>query len=72
VTVYIDDILIYSFTLSEYQRHVQMILKQLQKVSLQYDIKKCKFHAIEVMYLDLIVFHDDIKMNFVKIEVIVD
>ena len=29
VTVYIDDILIYSFTLSEHQKYVQMILEQL-------------------------------------------
>src|SRR5437773_397662 len=72
VTVYIDDILIYSFTLSEHQRHVQMILEQLQEASLQCDIKKCKFHATEVTYLDLIVFHNDIKMNSVKIEVIVN
>ena len=34
VTAYIDDILIYSFTLSEYQKHVQMIFEQLQEVSL--------------------------------------
>src|SRR5438034_5974898 len=72
VTAYIDDILIYSFTLSEHQKHVQMILEQLQEVSLQCDIKKCKFHATEVMYLDLIVFCNDIKMNSVKIEAIVD
>ena len=72
VIMYIDNILIYSFTLSEHWRHVQMILEQLQEVSLQYDIKKCKFHATEITYLNLIVFYDDIKMNSVKIEVIVD
>ena len=71
MTVYINNILIYSFTLSEYQRHVQMILKQLQEVSLQYNIKKCKFHVTKVTYLDLIISHDDIKMNSVKIEVII-
>ena len=72
VTAYIDNILIYSFTLSEHQRHVQMILEQLQEVSLQCDIKKCKFHATEIMYLDLIVSHNDIKMNSIKIEAIID
>src|SRR5436190_4305919 len=72
MTAYIDDILIYLFTLSEHQKHVQMILKQLQEADLQCDIKKCKFHATEVTYLDLIVSHNDIKMNSVKIEAIVD
>src|SRR6266487_1015625 len=72
VTAYIDDILIYSFMLSEHQRHVQMILKQLQEAGLQCDIKKCKFHATEITYLDLIVSHNDIKMNSVKIKAIID
>ncbi len=72
VTAYIDDILIYLFTLSEHWRHVWMILEQLQEVNLQCDIKKCKFHVTEIMYLDLIIFCDDIKMNSIKIKAIVD
>src|SRR5436190_12910388 len=70
--VYIDDILIYSSTLFKHQKHVQMILKQLQEADLQCDIKKCKFHAIKITYLSLIVFHNDIKMNSVKIKTIID
>jgi len=49
-----------------------MIHEWLWEVSLQYDIKKCKFHAIEIMYLNLIIFCNDIKMNFVKIKAIID
>src|SRR5438034_9489935 len=70
VIMYIDDILIYSFTLSEHQKHVQMILKQLQEVSLQCDIKKYKFHVIKMTYFKLIVFQKKLKMNSTKIEVI--
>ena|SRR5205085_9786811 len=69
--VYINDILIYSFILSEHQKHMQMILEQLQETDLQCNIKKYKFHAIKIMYLDLIIFHNDIKMNSVKIEAII-
>ena len=72
VTTYIDDILIYSFTLSEHKKHVRMMLKCLKNTELQYDIKKCKFHATEITYLDLIIFYDDIKMNSIKIKIIVD
>ena len=72
VIVYIDDILIYSSTLFKHQKHVQMILEQLQETDLQCDIKKCTFHVMKIMYLDLIVSHDDIKMNSVKIKAIVD
>ena len=72
VTVYIDDILIYLSMLFKHQKHVQMILEQLQEADLQYNIKKCKFHVTEIMYLDLIVSHDNIKMNSVKIKMIID
>ncbi len=72
MTAYINDILIYSFTLSEHQRHVQMILKQLWEADLQCDIKKYKFHTTEITYLDLIVSHNDIKMNSMKIKAIID
>ena len=58
--------------LFEHQKHVQMILKQLQEAGLQCDIKKCKFHVMKVMYLDLIVSHNNIKMNSVKIKAIID
>ena len=34
VIAYIDDILIYSFMLFKHQKHVQMILEQLQEISL--------------------------------------
>src|SRR6266480_5200995 len=70
VITYIDDILIYSFMLSEHQKHVCMILKCLKKADLQCDIKKCKFYMTEVTYLDLIIFHDDIKMNLMKMKAI--
>ena len=72
VTAYIDDILIYSFTLFKHQKHVQMILEWLWEVSLQCDIKKYKFHVTKIIYLDLIIFYNDIKMNSVKIETIID
>src|SRR5438045_8846100 len=71
VITYIDDILIYSFTLFEHQKHVHMILKHLKKTDLQCDIKKCKFYVTEVIYLSLIIFHDDIKMNSAKMKAII-
>src|SRR5437667_1473928 len=71
VTAYIDDILIYSSTLSEHRKHVRMVLERLREAGLQCDIKKCKFHATEVTYLGLIVSRDGIKMDPVKVEAIV-
>ena len=51
VIVYIDDILIYSFTLSEHQKHVQMILRQLQETNLQCNIKKYTFNLNQKYYI---------------------
>ena len=70
VTTYINNILIYSNFLSEHQKHIWLILEQLQEADLQCDIWKCKFHASEVTYLDLIVFQEEIKMNSIKVEAI--
>ena len=72
VTAYINDILIYSSKIFKHQKHMRMILEQLRDADLQCDISKCKFHASEVIYLDLIISHDDIKMNSVKIEAVVN
>ena len=49
-----------------------MILEQLQEADLQCDIKKYKFHVTEITYLDLIISYNDIKMNFMKIEIIIN
>ena len=54
-TAYLDDILIYSETLEEYQAHVKKVLEALSKVSLHLKPKKCKFHKTEVKYLGLII-----------------
>src|SRR5437762_10064997 len=70
VTAYIDDILIYSSTLSEHRKHVRMVLERLKEAGLQCDIKKCKFYATEVTYLGLIISRDGIKMNPAKVEAI--
>ena len=67
---YIDDILIYSNFLKEHKNHVKKILMILEKVELQLDISKCEFHVTKIIYLKMIIFKDDIRMNFKKIEII--
>ena len=71
-TTYIDDILIYSKNKKEHIKHVNKILERLKKADLQADIDKSEFHKTEVTYLELIVDVNDIRMNFRKIQTIVD
>ena len=72
VTTYIDDILIFSKSKKEYQKHVHTVLTKLQGAGLQLNIEKCEFHVKEVKYLRLIIAKREIQMNSVKISVIVN
>ena len=49
-----------------------MVLKRLQDVDLQCDIKKYKFYVTEVIYLGLIISSNKIKMDFKKVTVIIN
>ena len=69
-TAYIDDILIYSNSMSEHKGHVRKVLTALRKAGLQLDISKCEFHVTETIYLGLIISKDGIRMDPKKIETI--
>jgi Reverse transcriptase (RNA-dependent DNA polymerase) len=71
-TVYINDILVYLDDLLEYKKYVKKILYVLQNTSLQLDIKKCEFEIIEIIYLGLILFIENIRIDPAKIKCIID
>ena len=48
---YIDDILVYSRTLEEYEQHFRTLFKQLQAYGILLNPRKCVFRATEVMFL---------------------
>ena len=45
LSIYLNDILIYSEDELKHQTHVVKVLDQLQTAELQADIKKCEFHV---------------------------
>lgn len=69
-TAYIDDILVYSNSLSEHKKHVKLILDRIRDAGLQLDIAMSKFHIQEVTFLGLLVGKDDIRMDPKKIETV--
>lgn len=69
--VYLDNIFIYSEIEVEHEIHIKRIFQKLKKTGFQIDIIKCEFHVNRVFYLGLIIITENIKMNFVKIEIIV-
>ena len=63
VTVYIDDILVFSRTLSEHLKHLQAVLERLQQAGLKLKPKKCHFIRKEVEYLGHILTPNGLKTN---------
>ncbi len=70
--IYLDDIIIYSKTLKKHKRHVWLVLHRLRETDLQMNIKKCKFHVQKIFFLRLLLFIKELKMNFRKVQAIVE
>src|SRR5258708_12360449 len=62
-----DDILVYSCTLSDHQQIVHQVLSTLQKQRLFLKPEKCKFEQKEVEYLRLVILKDHVAMDLTKV-----
>ncbi len=69
--IYLDDIIIYSKILKKHKQHVRLILNRLREADLQMNINKCKFHVQEIIFLELLIFIEELKMNSRKIQAVV-
>jgi len=69
--IYLDDIIIYSKILKKHKQHVWLILNRLREVDLQININKCEFHVQEIIFLELLIFIEELKMNSRKIQAVV-
>ncbi len=70
--IYLDDIIIYSKILKKHKWHVWLILNRLREADLQIDIDKCKFHVQKIIFLELLMSIERLKMNSQKMQAIVD
>lgn len=68
--VYLDDILIFSRSQEEHDKHVGMVLDRLRDAKLCANAKKCEFNKSKVEYLGYIISAEGIKMNPKKLEAI--
>ena len=55
IQAYFNDIFIYNKTLKDHYLHVRQVLKRLQKVEIQANIDKCKFHVQKTKFLGFII-----------------
>ncbi len=65
--IYLDDIIIYSKTLKKHKWYIWLILHRLQETDFQMNINKCKFHVQKIFFLKLLLFIEELKMNFRKV-----
>ncbi|GKE94775.1 putative reverse transcriptase domain-containing protein, partial [Tanacetum coccineum] len=70
VIVFIDDILVYSKSEEEHERHLRIVLEMLRQKKLYAKFLKCKFWLQQVAFLGHIVSADGIIMDPSKVEAI--
>ena len=72
VLVFLDDILIYSRTLEEHERHVKQVLEVLRKEKLYAKESKCELFKEEVEFLGHYVGRDGVRMMDDKLAAVAD
>ena len=72
VIVFLDDILIYSKTLEEHQKHVSIIMEILRREKLYAKESKCELFKTEVEFLGHIVGRSGLRMMEDKIKAVVE
>ena len=72
VTIYLDDILIYSNDPAEHKKHVCEVLRRLRKHGLYAWPDKCHFSTDSVEYLGFILLKEGLKMDLSKVRTIQD
>jgi len=72
VVIFIDDVLIYSRTKDEHDKHVRMVLDRLRQHSLFAKLSKCSFFKPEVEFLGFVVGRHGVGMEQAKIKAVLD
>ena len=67
---YFDDVFIYNKIRKKHIEHVRKILKKLIDVDLQMNIEKCEFYVQKINFLNVFLFTESIRINFLKIQII--
>jgi transposase InsO family protein len=72
VLVYLDDILIFSKTPAEHERHLDMVLQRLAQHRFYAQLPKCHFALPEVEFLGHLVSAEGIKVDPRKVRIVAD
>ena len=72
VVVFIDDILIYSKSKMEHEKHLRIVLQTLRDHKLYAKLKKCELWLAQVSFLGHVISKDGISMDPNKVEAVVN
>ena len=70
VFVYLDDILIFSWSQDEHLHHVQRVLQRLLENSLFVKAEKCEFHVPSVSFLGYVIGRGTVQMDSAKVSAV--
>ena len=70
VVIFIDDILVYSRSRGEHERHLSFVLQTLRDKQLYVKLKKCEFWLDKVSFLGHVVTKDGIFIDLGKVNVV--
>jgi len=72
VVVFVVDILIYSKTLEDHDRHLHILLQVLREAKLYAKFEKCEFWKEEVKFLGHVVSKEGVSVEPSKVEVVLN
>jgi hypothetical protein len=72
VSVYLDDILIFTNSLEEHSQITCLVLDRMREHKLYLRPEKCEFEKVRIEYLGIIISHNKVEMDPVKIAGVVD
>jgi hypothetical protein len=72
VSVYLDDILIFTNSFEEHRQITRLVLDCMHKHKLYLQPEKCKFKKTRIEYLSIIISHNKVEIDPVKISGVAD
>jgi hypothetical protein len=72
ISIYLDDILIFTNSLEEHHRITRLVLDRMRKHKQYLQPEKCEFEKTKIEYLSIIISHNKVEMDPVKIAGVAD